>query len=236
MAPPTDASAVLSGQPCAIGTVIKSGSPNIVEALGYTDLDFVLIDRQHAAPGLETIENMLRAADLNDLPAIVRLPQEDLDLVSNVLDAGAGGVMLPQTETIDQVDRLAEHVRYDAGRSFSPNTRAGRFGHGGLDFDTIDNALAVIPQIESRTGLDNVDAIAAHDAVTTLAIGPQDLSLSLGLDRESEAFNDALEELFAAECGAGTFVSGPDDLADFRGRAPFVACGSDIGLVTDVFS
>ena len=240
MAHSTALSAQLFDEGCSVGTVLKSGSPNMAEALGYTDLDFLLLDRQHASPGLETIEAVIRAAGLNDLPVIVRVPQGSLGIVTNVLDAGAAGIMLPGTETVDEVDRLVEAVRYDAGRSYSPNTRAGGFGTRDRDLEAIDDAIAVVPQIESERGLANVDAIASQDAVTTLAIGPLDLSLSLGVDRDSEAFRTGHDELFAAGedhgCGVGIFVGGPAEVETYRERASFVACGSDIGLVTAVFS
>jgi len=231
--------AELADTECSLGTVLKSGSPNMAEALGQTELDFLLIDRQHASPGLETIEHVIRAADLSELPVIVRLPRDSLGLVGNVLDAGAAGIMLPQTETVGEVERVLPKVRYDEGRSFSPNTRAGRFGTVDVDRDVVDAGLAVIPQIETPRGLDNADDIVELDGVDNLAVGPLDLSLSLGIDRESDEFNATLDDLFdrarAAGCGIGTFVGTPAEIDAYRNRVTFLACGSDIGLVTAIF-
>lgn len=232
--------AELADPECSVGTVLKSGSPNMAEALGQTEIDFLLIDRQHASPGIETIEHIVRAADLSELPVVVRVPPDSLELVGNVLDAGAAGIMLPQTETVDEVEQMLPKVRYGKGRSFSPTTRAGRFGTVDMDREAVDAGLAVIPQIETQLGLENADAIAALDGVDNLAVGPLDLSISLGVDRGSNDFQTILDDLFdrvrANGCGIGTFVGGPDEINTYRNRATFVACGSDIGLVTAVFS
>lgn len=236
----TGFSADLADPECSVGTVLKSGSANMAEALGLTELDFLLIDRQHASPGIETIEHVVRAADLSDLPVIVRVPQDSLGLVGNVLDAGAAGIMLPQTETVDEIERVLRKVRYGEGRSFSPNTRAGRFGTVDVDRESVDAGLAVIPQIETQRGLDNAEDIAEVDGVENVAAGPLDLSISLGIDTESDAFRTTLDDLFdrvrAMDCGIGTFVGDPAEVDAYRNRATFVACGSDIGLVAAVFS
>lgn len=232
--------AELADPECSVGTVLKSGSANMAEALGLTKLDFLLIDRQHASPGIETIEHVVRAAGVSDLPVIVRVPQDSLGIVGNVLDAGAAGIMLPQIETVAEVERVLPKIRYDEGRSFSPNTRAGRFGTVDVERESVDAGLAIIPQIETQRGLDNAEAIAALDGVENLAVGPLDLSLSLGIDQESDAFQTALDDLFdsvrATDCGIGTFVGDPAEIDAYRNRVTFVACGSDIGLVTDIFS
>ena len=239
MAFPTDLSVRFGAPDPPIGTVLKSGSPEIAEALGFTPLDFLLVDRQHASPSLETVTALVRAAALRDLPAIVRLPQASLGVATNVLDAGASGVMLPRTEAVDAVERALGEVRYRAGRSHSSVTRAGGYGAREPDLAAVDDSLLLIPQIESERGLENAESIAGHEEVDAVAVGPNDLSISLGVDRGSEAFEAAVDRVFAAGeaagCPVGTFVGAPGDLDGVRDRAGFVVCGSDVGLLRAVF-
>ena len=76
----------------AMGTNLKSGSPVMAEALGYSDLDFLLIDRQHGSPLMEGLEEVVRAADLQDVPVVVRTPKDDTSMITYLLDNGVRGL------------------------------------------------------------------------------------------------------------------------------------------------
>ena len=45
----------------------------------------------------------------------------------------------------------------------------------------VEDDLIIIPQIESLKGMENVDAIAQHEIVTALGVGPYDLAARLGV-------------------------------------------------------
>lgn len=65
--------------------------------------------------------------------------------------------------------------------------------------------LVILPQIETKTGLANVQAIAAHKLVTAIAVGPYDLSAELGCcwDPSDERLQSALAQIRAAGRRAG---------------------------------
>jgi 2-keto-3-deoxy-L-rhamnonate aldolase RhmA len=68
-----------------------------------------------------------------------------------------------------------------------------------------EDRLIVLPQIETRRGLDNVDAIAAHELVTAIAVGPYDLSAELGCcwQPEDARLQSALARIRQAGRSAG---------------------------------
>ncbi|WP_231188174.1 aldolase/citrate lyase family protein [Haladaptatus sp. DYF46] len=225
----------------AVGTVLSSVSPNVAEALGYTSLDFLFVDRQHGSPTTEGLETLVRSADLSDTPVIVRIPRNGTDMITYLFDFGVRGVMLPQVESAATVREASTHVRYEDGRSLGSTTRAAKFGNvpKGEYAEYVNDELALLPMIETVAGLEALDEIARLDAITAIAIGPGDLAWSLDVPFGSEAHQDAIDHVFdvAAEndCAVGIFVGSAEDIERYRDRAAFVVYGSDVGIVTSHF-
>lgn len=223
----------------SIGTLLKSMSVNMVEALSYTDLPFVFVDRQHGSPVFSRIEDLVRAADLNDLPVAVRVPRDDTSMITALLDAGVRGIVLPQVETEARVERASSHVRFADGRSLGTTTRAARFGEFERSeyIDYVNQELALLPMIESEAGVENAAALAAMDEVTALLVGPGDLAHSLRTEFWSDEHLAAIERVFDAgdeqKCPVGIFVSTKDQLADVADRITFTIYWKDIHIVTD---
>lgn len=228
----------LLGRPgTAVGTFLKSGSPTVAEVLAQTELDFLLVDRQHAAPDLETIEAIVRAGDLHETPVLVRIPRDDTGLVTNVLDAGVAGLVVPQVESPDKLRNLIDATQFTGTRSFALSTRAGQYGRRSQDavVDWAASELAIVPMIETEAGITNAGAIASLDRVTAVMAGPADIALSLGVSRGSPDHFDAIAEVRAAADGAsvgfGEYVGAPEDL-DGSGYRSFAVYSSDLGLAT----
>lgn len=239
MASPTSFVETLESDTFSIGTILKSMSVNMAEALSYTDVSFLFVDRQHGSPVFTQLENIVRAADLNDVPVAVRVPRDDVSMITYLLDLGVRGIVLPQVESPEYVKEVSSHVWHDHGRSLGTTTRAARFG----DFDRseyidyVNEHLALIPMVETTAGLETAEALAAMDEVTALLVGPGDLAHSLGTEFWSDAHLDAVGRVFAAaaanEIPAGIFVSAEQHIADVKDRTSFVIYGKDIGIVTD---
>ena len=57
----------------ALGTCIDSHSPAVVEVAGYSGLDFVRIDTEYSWRRDDTVEHMIRAAEIARLTPIMRV-------------------------------------------------------------------------------------------------------------------------------------------------------------------
>jgi len=228
----------LTADRLSIGTLLKSMSVNMAEALSYTDLSFLFVDRQHGSPAYTRLENIVRAADLNDVPVAVRVPRDDTSMITYLLDLGARGIVLPQVETEERVKRASSHVRYADGRSLGSTTRAAQFGDFEKEayIDYVNRDLALLPMVETVAGIENAEALAAMDEVTALLIGPGDLAHSLGTQFWSDEHLDAISRIFdaadAQACPAGIFVSTETQLADVADRITFTVYGNDVGIAT----
>lgn len=231
----------LTADEMTVGTTLKSASPNVAEALGYTPLDFLFIDRQHGPPIQETLENVVRAADLNDLPVIVRVPKDATEMITYLLDFGVRGIVLPQIDGPEAVLEASSHVRYRDGRSLATTTRAARFGETDRDryLEYANDDLALIPMIETEAALENVGEIAALEETSALVVGPADLSAAIGAEHGTAEFEAALNQIFTEaakhDCAAGIFVSSIDDVERFSDRASFTVFTSDIGVLREFY-
>lgn len=222
----------------AVGTTLKSGSPTAAEALGFTPVDFLFVDHQHGSPIPDDLENVVRAADLNDVPVVLRVPKDDLSTVTVCLDLGVRAVMLPQIEDPAYVEEALEHVHYRRGRSLATTSRAADFGHRDREeyVEYVDAELTLLPQIESSSGVDCLDEVLAFEEITDVAIGPGDLAFSMGVSPGSEEHRAAIDRIFGIardhDCGVGTFVGSASDVDRYAGRASFVVYSSDVDLAT----
>ncbi len=167
-----------------VGAFVMAPSPALIEMFGYGGFDFVIVDREHGASTLETLENQIRAAEVSGIEVLVRIPNGMPSEILSVLEAGASGVVVPHVRTAEQARQIASAAHYPpyGTRGFATTTRAGR--HGNV---TREEHLArarertlVVVQIEDADAIDGVDGIAATQDVDVLFIGPADLSMSMG--------------------------------------------------------
>lgn len=241
MEPRASLAELVTSDETAIGTNLKSCSPVMAEALTYAPIDFLLVDRQHGSPVTERLESIVRAADIQDVPVVVRTPRDDTSMITYLLDTGVRGIMLPMVEDPETVREASSHVRYEDGRSLGSYSRAARFGNVPKPRygEYVDEELALLPMIETAAGLDRVDDLSSMEEVTALAIGPGDLAWSLGVEYDSEDHHEALDSIFeiaaANDCPVGTFAPAIEHVEQFADRASYLVHSSDVAITTGHF-
>ena len=168
-----------------LGTWSQSASPEMLEILGYAGFDFTVIDTEHGYFGLETAENLVRAAEAADIAPIVRVTVNEPHLIMKALDIGADAVVVPQVTTRAEAEKAVSAARYypKGTRGACPCIRVGQ--HYITEWDrhaTRANAEAmVIALVEGRQGMENIEAIITTDGLDAVMLGPFDLSVALGV-------------------------------------------------------
>lgn len=214
--------------------------PNVIELMARLDFDFLLLDGEHSAIGLGDLSALLPAAELHNTPTIFRPRSHAAGEIKGALDAGASGVMVPMVDTPEAAQQIINTCRYAplGQRGIGP-WRASGFYDGFADYTAQANhATTLILQIESATGLENVEKIAALAGFEALYVGPADLASSLGLPiggRDPE-MRDALERVARAATGhgktAGIDINDASDLPELREMGfRFFTIGSDAGFI-----
>lgn len=170
----------------SIGTfVFEFSSTGIGRIAAEAGAEFVVFDMEHSGWSVETIRMLIATTRCTEMVPLVRVPATDYHFVARVLDMGAAGIMVPMVETAVQTQSIASWSRYPpVGR------RGAAFGVSHDDYtggDIVEKIAAanretlVIAQIETVTGVRNVDEIAAVPGIDVLWIGHFDLSNSLGI-------------------------------------------------------
>jgi 4-hydroxy-2-oxoheptanedioate aldolase len=138
--------------------------------------DWVCIDTQHGLIGYDLMLPMLQAIAAGGVPSFVRVPWNEAGTIMKALDAGAGGVIVPMVNSVEEARLAVGACRYppDGFRSMGP-TRAKV-----VDGDWRLPICAVM--IETVQAVKQVDDILAVPGIDAVFVGPNDLSVSAGLD------------------------------------------------------
>ncbi|NLS15313.1 4-hydroxy-2-oxovalerate aldolase [Rhizobium sp. P40RR-XXII] len=207
-------------QKLLVGTFAAIPHPVAIEVTAASGVDFLCIDWEHSQIGRERIEDLIRAADVHRVPAIVRVPGHAAEDIAAVLDAGAAGVLVPRVSTAEQARAAVKATRYPplGTRGVGPG-RAAAYGYRIPDYLTKANAeLLLAIQVETAEGLTNVAEIAAVDGIDLIFIGPGDLSVSIdamgpaGKDRLDAAIGTIAKTALSAGRAVGIFRPSPDDV------------------------
>ncbi len=172
----------------AMGAQIGLSDPAIIEILGRVGYDWLLIDTEHAANEIRTVQAMLQAGAATDTVVLARALRLDEAEIRRFLDIGSPGIVCPFINNGADARRLAQAIRYPpAGvRGYGPR-RAGTFGLDATEyFETANDAILGIAIIESPEAIDEIEAIVATPGIDGVLIGPMDLSISLGISRQFE--------------------------------------------------
>lgn len=166
-----------------LGTLVSLTDPCLCEIMGNIGYDCVWIDTEHTYMSFKDVLCHLNGARSSGIPAVVRLPQNDLTDTKKILEMGPDGIIFPMVRTADELRSLIETTLYPphGTRGFGP-LRA--IGYGALDakeyvkeksFD-----LCRFVQIEHIDMINELEEIVKLPYVDGFIFGPNDLSGSLG--------------------------------------------------------
>jgi len=190
-----------AGEVC-IGAQLALSDPAVAEIFGRAGYDWLVVDTEHAANNNLTVRNMLQAAVHTPAVLLARPLRLDADEIRHFLDLGSPGVLCPFINTGEEARRLVQACRYPpAGiRGYGPR-RAGVYGFDADEyFHRANDDVICIPIIESKDGVENIEAIVSVDGIDGVVIGLMDLSISLGIFKEFEhpAYLSAVERVKTA--------------------------------------
>lgn len=229
-------------RPVLIGPFLSVPSPMVAEIACAARPDFVCIDMEHGPIAPTMAEDMLRAAALWHVPALVRVPGPDAAAIGLALDSGAAGVLVPRVSSADEAHAAVAAARFppEGRRGLGP-CRASVYGRDLPDYLLRARGLTVVAiQIETVEALDALDAILAVPGIDLAFIGPGDLGVGLAASARDtplqSAIDTVLDRAAAAHCAAGIFTMTRPDLDPYAGRVALAICGSDSTVLTDGFA
>ena len=197
----------------AVGTFLGVTNVPEMEMLGYTGLDFVIIDTEHGPYDTMQMSDLIKAADLAGMAPIVRIADVTHKEIQRAADNGAQGLIVPCLRNVDDFKKVVELAKFApvGNRGFIKGRGSG-FGNeswaaGPLTayMENSNERLLVIPQCETAEALEEIGTIVSIEGLDGIFIGPYDLSISMGIpgDFRNAEFTAALERIYAACKNAG---------------------------------
>jgi 2-keto-3-deoxy-L-rhamnonate aldolase RhmA len=160
-------------------------TPNIIRILANCGYDYVLIDCEHGYFDLSQVANLVAVANGIQLPIWVRVTKNSQADVVKYLDMGARGILLANTECPAQVSDLIRMCLYAPLGDRSISTFRAHTNYRNDDMRTMmeeaNDQNVIIAQIESPGAVEQIDSIMALDRLDGVLIGPNDLSLHMGM-------------------------------------------------------
>lgn len=184
------------------GTWLSLAHPLIPEILAAAGFDWMVVDMEHSSIGLSDLLPMVISIEASGSIPIVRVGENNPNLIKRVMDVGAYGVIVPNVNTGEEALATVNAVKYPPQGSRGVGLyRAHKFGKEFEEYKKwLTGESVVIVQIEHIDAVNNIDDILTTPGIDAFIIGPYDLSGSLG---KPGMFNDpdvgaALEKVLAA--------------------------------------
>lgn len=200
---------ILSREP-AFGLSIMFASPQLVEMAAQCGFDWVLIDCEHGAISLESVEVLCMAAKAAGITPIARPRSKQALEILQVLDRGALGVQIPHVNNAEEARAAVKACKFypDGMRSLAGGTRPQNYDLPAPSqsyYDDANREILVCVQLEDRVAIDNADDILGVDGIDVFFIGPSDLSQTYGFpgDPKAAPVAEAVDETLAKIVAAG---------------------------------
>ncbi|HYM33587.1 MAG TPA: aldolase/citrate lyase family protein [Candidatus Cybelea sp.] len=206
------------GKP-VVGPWLSTLSPDNAEVLSTCGFDFLIMDQEHSAGTVPHAIDQMRAAKGTDTAMLIRVPWNDMVYLKKALDAGVEGVLIPMVEDAAAAKAAVGACRYppQGFRGAAGQMRSTGYGSAADYYDTVNDNLLVMVQIESAGAVKRIPEIAATPGLDMVFIGPRDLSASIGKlnkfdDPEVKALvSEAEQRIKASGKWLGSVATGADD-------------------------
>jgi len=187
------------------GTMLStSRNPRWALPLAGFGLEFVVIDTEHSPRSRADVADFLAAARDSGAVLIVRIPIPDSHYVTMALDAGAHGVLAPYCETVEEVEEVVEAAKWRPlkGALVRRVTQTGKFPSAATKkyLEERNKHTVCLIGIESVPAIENLDNILKVPGIDGIFVGPNDLTISLGIPDQYEHpdYERALRRILAA--------------------------------------
>nr|AUN35534.1 2,4-dihydroxyhept-2-ene-1,7-dioic acid aldolase [uncultured bacterium] len=223
-----------------VGLWVSLASTYSAEIVAGAGFDWLLFDGEHSPNDPPTMITQLQVAAAFPVSSVVRPAWNDKVLIKRYLDAGAQSLLIPYVQTVEEAQAAVAAVRYPPHgvRGVASTTRAAQYARVPDYFKRAHEEICLLVQIETRQGLDNLEAIAKVPGVDGVFIGPADLAAGLGHlgDQMHAEVQSAIEHAIkqTRACGKPAGILTPDEATARKYMSwgsVFTAVGLDIAIL-----
>jgi len=225
--------------------VFEFFTPGLPRLMKNAGAEYVMYCMEHTGASFETMKTQFALCRALDVVPLVRVPGTEYDFIARALDCGALGIMVPLVNDAEQAKFIVSSTRSPP----AGGRRGAAFGFAHDDYEGGDvvekmkmiyDRTLVIAMIETKQGLENVDAIAAVPGVDVLWLGHFDMSNFLGIPGQFShpMFQDAIRKIVGAAKkhgkAAGYMAASAALGKEYRGHGfRMLATGTDQGMLQE---
>lgn len=150
--------------------------PGVLKAAG---VDFIIADLEHGIFNPENLREIGQASRYADIPLVARVQDCEYHCISKCIDMGADGVLIPRTETFEQVETAIKSLRM---YTYGKKGVGGACMRPGETIEEFNRNRLLFIQMESPQGIDLLDEMLTRygEHIAGVIVGPNDLESSMG--------------------------------------------------------
>jgi 4-hydroxy-2-oxoheptanedioate aldolase len=212
--------------------------PAIASILGFSGVDYVLIDAEHGPFTLSSLRPCIDALKATPASIVIRTASSRHVEIQQLLDLGADGVLAPHIESAEEAASVVKAARYppDGARGLGEGIRATRYG---LDEEAYwrdaNRSVAVMVIVESRLGVEHASEIIGVPGLDAIYVGPGDLAADLGVlgEPESELLDRSIDSVVGETLDVGLKVfARPQPRSAAEHESMLIYCFTDAMVFT----
>ena len=181
----------------SIGTWITTDNYESTEIILQYNFDWICVDLEHSTISLESLKKIISLCEKYNKKSYVRIAEINKALINKILDAGACGLIVANIKNIEDVRKCFDYAFYSPkGNRGMGLSRAQEYGKKFDQYVSKDSKnIEIIPIIESKEAIKNLEDILSHKDVQKSMIGPYDLSSSINKpgNFDSKEFKSLIE-------------------------------------------
>ncbi|MCC6775446.1 MAG: hypothetical protein IT537_02245 [Hyphomicrobiales bacterium] len=218
--------------------------PIVTETIAREGYPAVTLDGQHGLWDPASVIAAVAAIRQGGAAPVVRVPVGEFATVSRALDFGAEAVIAPMINTAADARNYVSFAKFPplGERSWGPHraTTLAGMPDQKVYLREANELTMTFAMIETRTALDNVEAIAAMPGIDALFLGPADLSIALSnganVDPMAPDVDREIDRIAGAAKTAGKIMGAychtAERAAELAKRGVrFLAVGSDLAFL-----
>ncbi|NQV98951.1 MAG: aldolase [Rhodospirillales bacterium] len=216
---------------------------DIGKAMKTAGFDWLFIDMEHNSMDIDIATQISVAAQDAGITPLVRVPGFEHYHATRVLDGGAQGIVVPHVDDAKTARQMVSNCFYPP---VGHRSMTGALPQ--LDFqshaiaevaEAVNAATLLIVMVETPTGVENAEEIAAVPGIDGILIGTNDLCMEMGIPGQFShpRVKEAYQKVIAAchKHGKHPGMGGVYDIATMQTYidmgARFILSGSDFAYM-----
>lgn len=166
------------------------GSPALFELASLMGFDGIWIDLEHPPTGIETAQQLMRAARVGNSDILARPAKGEFFRMARLLEAGAQGIMYPRCSDAAEAAEVVKWAKFYPLGTRGIDGAGPDVPYGTMKIDEYVEAANretfIVIQVEDQDAIDAAADIAAIDGVDVVFLGRADYTQLSGVAGQND--------------------------------------------------